>query len=201
MRVRELVKYLEVEKLAPFHFYTELSNKEYATCKHITNEELDDYNKKIWTREKIYDNSELGIYLADITINELYELIKECNPVAVDEAINDISYIFLVKLDEYSLIYAIYVILHEVGHWWDFKASGKTSLEYTLWDSEFRREPHKFAKEIYQMPDDSFEKWQLAKIQVDMYKEIPSEKAADTYAHENIKEKLELVRTYIDRFN
>lgn len=34
-----------------------------------------------------------------------------------------------------------------------------------------------------------------------MYKKIQSEKAADTYAYEKIKEKLELVKPYIDESN
>jgi len=201
MRVKEIVDFLKVEEIAPFHFYTEILNKEYAVCKHITNEELDDYNKKICLNEKKYDDSELGIYIADITIDEMYDLEHNRNPVNLQKVLDDISDLFMVEIAEEELIYAIYVILHEVGHWVNFKASGKPSLEYALWDWELKKEYKQYVNEVRKIPDDSSKKLEFAKIAVINYKNIPSEKAADTYAFENIEEKLKLVRKYIDNSN
>jgi hypothetical protein len=198
MRIKELVKYLDVEKLAPFHFFNEKSNnKDNASCKHMTDEELDDYKKKTWSSEKIYDDNKLGIYIVDITINEIYELEKKRNPIALNMVTNEISLLTPLMLDEFKLAFGIYVILHEVGHWLDFKASGKSSLEYSLWDSEYRREPTRIADMIYELPDYLYEKREFARMQVEMYKKIPAEKSADKYAYENIKEKLDRMRAYL----
>lgn len=194
MRVNELVNFLEVKEIAPFHFFSELSGSEYAYCRHITDEELNDYKNKNWSSEKDYNDCKLGVYLANVTVDELYKFQNTRNPVEVGIILNKISYIFKVNLTEQSLIYATYVILHEVGHWVNFKNSKNTSLQYTLWDSKHRRDVMILGNEIAKLPDNSYKKLILAKKHTEMYKNIPSEKMADEYAFSNIKAKLELVK-------
>lgn len=194
MRIKELVDCLGVKELAPFHFQTELSYRISAYCKHITCEERNDYNQKKWTIEKKYDSSTLGIYLPDIAIDELYDLERKRNAINFHKVQHELKSILCLKTDEIKLAYVIYVILHEVGHWLDFKGSGKSSLEYNLWDSEFRNRSKEFARNINAIPGHKADELKHAKEAVDMYKNIPSEKAADKYAFENIKARLEIVR-------
>ncbi|MBP1745078.1 MAG: hypothetical protein H6Q58_2056, partial [Firmicutes bacterium] len=170
-----------------------LSHKSSASCKHITCEERNDYMKKTWTIEKKYDNSTLGVYLPDITIDELYDLEYKRNVINLHRVLHKINSTLCLMNDEIKLAYGIYVILHEVGHWLDFQASGKSSLEYNLWDSEFRNKCNEFVKKVHVSPVDIVDGLKHAKEAVDMYKNIPSEKAADKYAFENIKSKLEIV--------
>jgi len=194
MRIKDLINYLGLKETAPFHFQTELSYKSSASCKHITCEERNDYLSKTWTIEKKYDNSTLGVYLPDITIDELYDLEHKRNAINLHRVQQEINSILCLKNDEIKLAYGIYVILHELGHWLDFQASGKSSIEYNLWDSEFRNKCNEFARNIHTLQSDTADELKLAKEAVDMYKNIPSEKAADKYAFENIKSKLEIVR-------
>lgn len=197
MRIIELVDYLGLKEIAPFHFQPALSHKSSASCKHITCEERSDYMKKIWTIEKKYDNSTLGVYLPDITIDELYDLEHKRNAINLHRVLSEINSILCLKNDEIKLAYGIYVILHEVGHWLDFQTSGKSSIEYNMWDSEFRNTCKEFIKNIHAIPGNTVDELQHSKKAVDMYKNIPSEKAADKYAFENIKSKLEIVRNEI----
>lgn len=199
MRVKDLVDCLDLKGTAPFHFQTGLSFNNSASCKHITCEERNDYLKRTWTVENKYDNSLLGIYLPDITVDELYDLENKRNSANLSTVLHEINSILCLKDDEIKLAYGIYVILHEVGHWLDFKSSGKSSLEYNLWDSEFRLRSKEFARNINAIPGHKADELKHAKEAVDMYKNIPSEKAADKYAFENIKAGLEIVRNLEER--
>jgi hypothetical protein len=194
MRIKELVDYLGVKETAPFHFQTELSYKSSASCKHITCEERNDYIQKTRTIEKKYDNNTLGVYLPDINIDELYDLENKRNAINLHKVLNEINSTLCLKNDELKLAYGIYVILHEVGHWLDFQSSGKSSVEYNLWDSEFRNRCKEFTRNIRTNPGSTVDELKHAEEAVDMYRNIPSEKAADEYAFKNIKSKLEIVR-------
>ena len=194
MRIKELVDCLGLKEIAPFHFQTGLSGKISASCKHITCEERNDYMKKTWTIEKKYDNSTLGVYLPDISIEELYNLEHKRNAINFHRVLNEINSTLSLKNDEINLVYGIYVILHEVGHWLDFQASGKSSLEYNLWDSAYRDKCNEFARKARAFPGSVTSELNHSKEAVDMYRSIPSEKTADKYAFENIKLKLEIVR-------
>lgn len=196
MRIKELVDYLGLNETAPFHFQfqKELSYKRSASCKHITCEERNDYIQKTWAIEKKYDNSILGVYLPDITTDELYDLERKRNAINFHRVLHEINSILCLKTDEIKLAYGIYVVLHEVGHWLDFQASGKSSIEYNLLDSEFRSKFNEFRKNTHALQGDTADELKHAKEAVSMYKNIPSEKAADEYAFENIKSKMKIVR-------
>lgn len=76
MRVRELVGILGIKEIAPVHFFTDLS-KNNIRCMQMTDEETEDYDNKVLLNKKKYDNSKLGIYLPDITTDELNKLERE----------------------------------------------------------------------------------------------------------------------------
>lgn len=193
MRVTKLVDILEIKDLAPFHFHIDTKYKMFASCYVLTKEEAYDLVNNIATNKKNYDDSKLGVCLADVTIYEFYELGKQIEDV--EKFKDDISYLFSVNDDNISLIYSIFTILHEVGHWLYFKSSGKKSLEYCKWETEERREANELMNQSYNSPD----KLLLKQAARDKYKNVPSEIESDKYAFNNIKEKLELVRKYINK--
>lgn len=193
MRIRDIVKILNVDKTMPIHYMKKVDKNNYAWCKHATDEELNDYRNNCWSKEKRYDVKELGIYIPDITVEELCDFELERNPVNFRRTIIDISYMFFVPLDKENIIFATFVILHEVGHWLYFKNSGMSSLDYMLWDSKHRREPIKYCDMVKSIPDNHPMKYQYAEKGVEMYKNIPAEKEADEYALKHLRDSLVLL--------
>lgn len=171
MHLKELIIKLGVENLAPFHFVDSLKYQQIAECKHMSYDELKDYKNGVHDKNKIYNESELGIYIINTDVENLYNMAIESDPYLVKNMIDEISYYVKVEIKYKSLIYATYVILHELGHWINFKESNMSSLEYCIWDSNYRKEAHSN----------------------EMYKNIPSEKEADKFALDNIKEYLKKI--------
>lgn len=187
MKLKELIIELGVENLAPFHFADNLEDREYAKCKHMSDEELKDYKNGFYDKNKIYNESELGIYFIDTNINGLYNMAIDTNPEFVNQMINEISYYIKVDFKYKSIIYVTYAILHEIGHWINFKKSNMSSLEYSIWDSKYRREVIKISNKIKEMNDMDPYKHIYSNECNQMYKEIPSEKEANKFAFGNIK--------------
>ncbi|MGG7059852.1 hypothetical protein ACQPUZ_16420 [Clostridium tertium] len=190
MELKELIIELGVENLAPFHFVDNLEDREYAKCKHMSDEELKDYNNGVHDKNKIYNESELGIYLINTNIDNLYNMAIESNPYFVKSMINEISYYIKVDFKYKSIIYATYTILHEVGHWINFKKTNMSSLEYSIWDAKYRRKVNKFFNGVREMNDDDPFKYIYADEYNEMYKNIPSEKEANEFTLNNIKDYL-----------
>lgn len=190
MKISELVNILGVDKLAPIHLMEEFNEKKFAECKHLTEEEYNDFDENRLIEGKEYDTSELGVYFANVDIEKYYEFENKYNPCQLKEVMNDISYLFILNFVDEPIIYATYVTLHEIGHWINFKKSGMTSIEYAKWDSEFRRQPSEYSNFVREMPDNHPMKWIYAKEAVKKYRDIPSEKLADEYAFKNLRSSL-----------
>lgn len=190
MKISELVNILGADKLAPIHLVENYDEEKFAECKHLTEEEKGDYDKGSWIEGKEYDTRDLGVYFANVDIEKYYEFEYKYNPCQLGEVMDDISYLFVLNFEDKPIIYATYVILHEIGHWINFKKSGMTSLEYAKWDSDFRRESSKYSDFVREIPDGHPMKWVYAEEAVEKYRNIPSETLADDYAFKNLKSSL-----------
>ncbi len=193
MKISELVNILGVDKLAPIHLMENYDEEKFAECKHLTEEEKNDFQKSCWIEGKDYDTSELGVYLANVDVEKYYEFEYKYNPWQLKEIIDDISFLFFLKFEDVAIIYATYAILHEVGHWINFKKSGMTSIEYAKWDYSYRYEANKYSERLRRMSNSIPIKWADAKEAVAKYRNIPAEKMADEYAFENLKSKLQIL--------
>lgn len=193
MKISELVNILGVDKLAPIHLIENYNEEKFAECKHLTEEEKNDFDKGCWIEGKEYDRSELGVYLADVDLEKYYEFESKYNVWQLKDVLDDISFLFILNDEEAKTVYATYVILHEIGHWINLKESGMTSIEYAKWDYSYRCEPSKYSNFVREIPDDHPMKSVYAKEAVKKYRNIPAEKLADEYAFENLKSKLKIL--------
>lgn len=193
---KKLVGILELDKIAPIHFHCkdELNKENYVFFRYLGNEEKEALISGTHDDTKEYNESDIGVHLPDLDIKEYYELEMNRNPFIINSVINKISYLTKVWVNEYCLVWAIYCVLHEVGHWLDFINSGKTSYEFSIMEKSYREELDKEAKVIYQMDDYSLQKRLLMEKFNQKYKEIPSEKAADEYAFSTLISSLDRVR-------
>ncbi len=192
---KKLIDILNID--APVHFTNrnELNKENYVLCKIMGVEEKNALIKGTHDQKKKYNNEDLGLYFPDVDIEEYLQLERNRNPMAIESRMNEISYITRVYIKEYSLVLAIYSVLHEYGHWIYFKNSKKTSYEYCEMERKIRQ-PHKeLLKKIYEMNDcDPMKRILGEKYNEEIYSKYPSEKFADEYAKEHILEALETVR-------
>ena len=195
VKIKELVEKLDVNGDAPIYYfdYNEIEEGNIAYCRHITKEELSDYYNNIWNEEKEYDNTKLGVYLPNMTVGEFYNMEYKHNPINIEQVITMISNRCFVELKHTPLIYTTFGVLHEIGHWIYFKNSKMKCLEFAKEDSKNRRIVEKSFDKIRKMPDNCIEKYVLGDYINEAYRNIPSEKAADEFALNNIKRKLEIL--------
>lgn len=193
---RELVQILELDKKASIHYHPrdELSKNNYVFFRYLGNEEEEALINGTHDKGKVYNNSDIGVHLPDLDIKQYYELEMKRNPSNIQSVIGKISYETPVWIKEYYLVWAIYCVLHEIGHWIDFVNSGKTSYEFSIIEKGYREGLEKEAKVISQINDYSPQKRLLMEEYNRKYKEIPSEKAADDYAFSNLIPSLNKVR-------
>ncbi len=196
IKLTDLVTILHLDEKAPIHYQPpeNLNRENYIFFRFMSQQEKTDIENKSWNKNTEYPKEELGIYVPDVTIDEFIDLEKERN--YVHEIINLVSYTITVPMDEYNLVFAIFCLLHEVGHWIHFKKMGLTSYDYFQWDKRYRADLVCDGNKIYNMPDNSFEKHILVREYNERYRKIPSEMAADTYALEHINESINIVRKH-----
>lgn len=193
---RKLIEILNID--APVHFTPrdKLNKKDYVMCKMMGEEEVKAIVDGTHNPNKKYNDEDLGLYFPDVDIDEYLQLENERNPMAINSRIAELSFITRVYIKEYSLVIAIYTILHEYGHWKYFLESGKTSYEYCEMEKSIRQPTEKIWKQIYNMNDHDPMKCILGeKYNTEIYSQFPSEKYADDYAKEHFLESMGVVRT------
>lgn len=195
---REIVEILEID--APVHFTPkdELDKNNYVFCRFMSNAERDAIIDGSYSADKQYDTNDIGLHFPDIKIDEYYKLESNRNPVAIDSRIGEISYQMKVYMPEIPLLFAVYCVLHEYGHWLYFLDSKMSPKDYCEAERRIRQPYIKYSDEIYRMPDDNPLKILAAK-QYDekIYSQFPSEKSADQYSAEHISKSMTRIRNFL----
>lgn len=196
--LKDLVTILKLNKIAPIHYQSpdKLNRENYMFFRFMSSQEQTDLENNNWNKNIEYTKEELGVYVPDLTIDEFISLEKERN--YVHDIMNLVSYTITVPMNEYNLIFAIFCLLHEVGHWIQFIEMGLSSYDYFQWDKRYRADLVKDSKIIYNMPDNLFEKHILVKDYNERYRKIPSEMAADKYAFKHINKSIKVVRKHYE---
>lgn len=144
-----------------------------------------------------YDNSDAGIHLPDVTIDQFYRLEERRNPAAQRVILSELNANRKMYIKEQNLWFALFCILHEVGHWEHFKQSGLSAFDYEKSEHDIRDKFEKIGDKICKIPESIFytEKIRCAEqFHKESHKQIPSEKAADEYAFQHFKLGLATVR-------
>ena len=197
MKLRKLVEIMNVEDIVQFRFVP-LDVDPRPSFHFISNEKWNAYrNSTIEQRDLITSEDDLFIYIPDVTEKELYSYIMQIGPQYAYDALKQISFIFNFTNEERDLVYAIYTILHETGHYVFYKNSHMTSIEYGDWELEFRIPALVFNEYLKSLPNDSDRIMYMPRL-FEMYKAIPSEIEADKYAFSIIADKYELVRSTLE---
>lgn len=191
--LKELCEILEIEKKAPVHYVDKENVKKQNSivCRCVPDALAEDVDNDTFDSQKVYDRSECGLYIPELTADALIELHKRGNPGSVKMIMSSVNKVYI---SEYNLTYAVFCILHELGHWVHYNSTDLSDKEFYCKEKADRWDAEQLRKEIYKMPDYNPIKLSLCDKQNEMYRNIPSEKAADQYALKHLEEAMECVR-------
>lgn len=188
---RDLVALLNVD--APVHFTPKdkLNKQNYVFYKFMGDEEFAAIIAGNHDPNANYDISDIGLHFPDLGLEEYYELEKARNPVGISTHIYEISSQIRINIEDIPIVFAVYCVLHEYGHWLHFKKSGLTSCEYYEQEKKERLPHENTAREIYKMADwDPYKRYLAERYDREIYSKFSSEAAANKYALEHIQESL-----------
>lgn len=196
--LKNIVEILNID--APV-FYIDKENmkkENYIFFKCISDTEVKDILEGKHDINKQYDNSDIGIYFPQMDIHNYFKLEINRNPVAIEVHINNILEKIEISVNEYPLMWVIYCILHEYGHYLHFQKSNLTSFDYSNRHKEERIKDDKIVNYIKGIPDDMPFKLLIAKdYHKNIYMKYSDEKYADEYAMEHIVEAYHKVKQHI----
>jgi hypothetical protein len=162
---------------------------------HNPTEKNDILNDK-WDSSNTYDNSSIGIYIPNITTDQLAYLENERNPWSFEQILDIVSFKIPVSIEDTNLIYSTFAILHEFGHWFHFINSKMSTYQFYQLESKQRDSLNPLHQELLSLSDYSYEKHRLAKEYNSLYRKLPSEKIADDFALQYIEESIDIIKRY-----
>lgn len=161
-------------------FFKCVSEEERAIYENLTEEEK---------KEFVSNSAYISILL--INVEELYELYHTGISCDYEVTISMIKEHVPVNKDNEKILFAVFVILHEFGHWIDFKSKDKKPYLCTQ-DEKDKKEVYDLKVKI--LNDESLREKSDYKIRkelkdwVNRYNLVPSEKRANDYAISKIKD-------------
>lgn len=160
---------------------------------YATKQEEKDIFDGCWTSEKDYEdvNMKYGFYFPDVPIGKLEDLFPSwfCDPF-VDKLVEpyyteDNGSIYFSKK---RLVTAVFIILHEFGHYLDYKRFGSTE-SYAKWVYAAKASFRENDAEIIALHEAGTLTRDRYNARWKVYRDCDDEKSADTYALENLQAK------------
>ena len=157
----------------------------------VSGEERKSYEKLTEEDKKDFVSNSAHINLLLISVERLYELYHMGISCDYEMTINMIKKVVPVSADNEKILFAIFVILHEFGHWHDFESKDKKPYLYAQDEKELK-EAYDLKMEILnneslQEKSDYKIKEQLRKW-FNRFNAVPREKRANEYAISKIKD-------------
>ncbi len=182
LKLQELVEISGLHKKAPFHFMDTAGGYQPACCAFISQQELEDWLAGTRTQNSVYDAAELGIRLPDIYASEFFFYEQESNYISTLAYMRMTNDLVAVEIENYELLFAAFVILHEYGHWLHFRRCHKSSLDYVIWLNKQLAPVEQQRRVLDMIPDTEPLKEALVAEHIDVYNAMPQEFSANKYA-------------------
>lgn len=160
---------------------------------YATKQEEQDIFDECWSADKDYEdaNMKYGFYFPDVPIGKLEVLFPEwfCDPY-VDELVKpyyteDTGVVYFSKK---RLVTAVFIILHEFGHYLDYKRFGSTE-SFAKWVYASKEPFRENDAEIMALHEAGALTEEGYKARWKVYRDCDDEKSADTYALTNLQAK------------
>lgn len=136
------------------------------------------------------------ILIPKMTIYKYKNMDDEGGGYSFSYTLNHIRNIYSNAIDDDCLAVAVYMILHELGHWDDLKSKNFNVWEYSLKDSDEAKrvfdEQRNFERVAWKY--DEIIRKEKAHVLLDKYNNTPSERRANEYADEHFAEYYSLIK-------
>lgn len=146
---REINKSLYNDEI-PIHYYTELeenSQNSIVFFECISGEERKEYESLSMTDKKNFISRSAVIHIPIINVDKLYELYHVGISYEYTGTMNMLKDVVSVNSDNEKILFALFLILHEFGHWHDFKSKEKKPYLY-MQDEKEQREVYDLKVQI-----------------------------------------------------
>jgi len=185
----------------PINYYKESENvyisNSIISFECVSGEERKRYENLTEEDKKNFVSNTAHINLLLISVERLYELFHIGISCDYDITISMIKEVIPVNADNEKILFAIFVILHEFGHWYDFESKEKKPYFY-IQDEKEQKEVYDLKAKI--LNDKSLQEKSDYKIKEQLrkwsnrYNTVPCEKRANDYALSKIKDAYNLFR-------
>lgn len=146
-------------------------------------------------RKKTFTSNSAAIYIGDLSVRELVDIF-ECDGTGIHEFTTSVIAPYCEKYDiSKDIVYVLFLFLHEVGHWNQFKNLEKNVFDFVNMDVELYKrnfdEMQILNNKIREQNACSnidvgqkltFYEMELLKKLMEEYRNIPKEKEADEFA-------------------
>lgn len=189
MSLKELVNLINWSKSYNFIYVdTPNSDYEYIYFRFGGIQEETELNNGTWEIGKKYNKNDVGIYIVDISIDEFVSLEIKRRYENYKYIISMISKHYsstLILYEEIPLYFTVFCMLHEVGHQKFFNSLNLSTKDYLIKEQKDRENILTLETQLINSRDNVIKERLKAKL-IEEYRNIPSEKFADSYALEHI---------------
>ncbi len=160
----------------------------------VFGDEQNDYEKLPEESKKDFISSSAHVNIPIISVEKLYELYHIGLSYDYDgtiKMIKDNNKYIRVTDDNEKILFAIFVILHEFGHWNDFKSKGEKPYYYM---QDMKEEKEVYDLKVKILKDKSLQNASKFKVMKELrnyfyrYNLVPCEKIANDYAISKLKD-------------
>lgn len=197
MRLEQITKIVESEGIR-FIFYPEDALYRKNSIVYINvivdSKERQEYKIKNENEQKEYVSKSVAIFLPDIDSERLGNVYINNDEMTYDFTLKKIRKIVSISKEHENLAFSLYLILHEIGHWYHFDEMGRKPYIYANEDTDVREEVFNRQQDLQKEMSlkKSFNKLtkndlMTMKNWIIDYNNIPIEKRANSYADKNFK--------------
>lgn len=145
---------------------------------------------------KVYISESAQIYLPKISVDYCAKFHTENDPYSFEYTYNKVKQLENINNNDVNTAVALYMILHEFGHWNDFISKEKNVFLYTITDSEKAKKVWNYKIKIERLlkskvannnPLNKSDK-ELIIDYYNKYNDIPGEKRANCFADSHYNE-------------
>ena len=161
-------------------FFSALEGSERTEFEHLSDEE-----------KKTYISNSSAIHIPKVSIDEFYRDYKTVDSLTVEFTL-DIIFSLVPEIkcthDRYADAFALFCILHELGHWNHFLNCGKNVYRYIDDATEAKKifdERKILQSKLLQAPLITDKLHKEARLWIHKYHDVPGEKIADDFARDH----------------
>ncbi len=187
---------------APIYYYQYQGGKyeSIVYLKTISNEKQVEYNRLAEDEQKSYVSDSAEIYIPLISVDFLAQIYKASFSHDYPYTLKKVhNMVHVIQKDESTAV-ALYMLLHELGHWVDFLRCGRKPYDFTMPDSVEARRVHNYGNQLQVKLSAKKSLSEEDHIELEnfiqQYYKIPFEKRANDYADLHYREAYEILKEH-----